>query len=87
MSGCSNIWNPKTIRSAAGAHLKVPVVSGVTWDVLHNFVPNTSQVVIADLLSKGYEKKVVTQNVTERLKHLENASRDFHFQNTEVYYF
>ncbi len=84
MSGCSNIWNPKTIRSAAGAHLKVPVKSNVTWDVLHNYVPNASQVVIADLLSKGTEKKFEVQNISDRLKNLEKASRDFQFQNTEV---
>ena len=44
MSGCSNVWNPKTLRSAAGAHLKVPIKSNVTWDVLHRVVPVDTQV-------------------------------------------
>jgi tRNA G18 (ribose-2'-O)-methylase SpoU len=44
MSGCSNVWNPKTLRSAAGAHLKVPIKSNVTWDVLHRVVPVNTQV-------------------------------------------
>ena len=44
MHGCANPWNPKTLRSAAGAHLKVPIKSNITWDVLHKFIPKHTQV-------------------------------------------
>jgi hypothetical protein len=44
MSGCANIWNPKSLRAAAGGHLKVPVKANVTWDVIHRVVPPHPQV-------------------------------------------
>jgi len=73
------------VRSAAGAHLKIPIEENITWDILHNLMPKASQVVIADLLAKEEKRKVTVENGAEKLIHLEKASRDFHFQNLEVF--
>lgn len=82
MNGCSNIWNPKTLRSAAGAHLKVPIQSNVTWDVLHKHLPLNSQVIVADLAGSKTEDQPVS-NVSEKIRKLDLASREFRYEDTE----
>lgn len=48
--GCVEAWSPKVVRAAAGAHFQVPLVEGVGWEVLENYLEPYPQVVLADLV-------------------------------------
>ncbi|XP_075969411.1 rRNA methyltransferase 3, mitochondrial [Anticarsia gemmatalis] len=46
--GCVDVWDPKVIRSAAGAHFRLPIYHSIEWtDMPSHLEPNTS-VFIAD---------------------------------------
>lgn len=46
--GCVDLWDSKVVRSAAGAHFRLPVHYGLDWDELPKFVKQSSSVFIAD---------------------------------------
>ncbi|XP_069703756.1 rRNA methyltransferase 3, mitochondrial isoform X2 [Periplaneta americana] len=46
--GCVDLWDPKVLRSGAGAHFRTPIVSNVEWNDLESHVDSESQVFIAD---------------------------------------
>ncbi|CAF0780044.1 unnamed protein product [Didymodactylos carnosus] len=46
--GCVDIWDPKVIRSGMGAHFRLPMVNEIGWETLVNYIPNTSQIYLAD---------------------------------------
>lgn len=55
MTGCVDLWDPKVIRSASGAHFRQPIHTSVDWDDVPSLLePNTS-VLIADSNSKLFE--------------------------------
>ncbi|CAG2173719.1 unnamed protein product, partial [Oppiella nova] len=37
--GCADVWEPKVVRAGAGSHFRVPIVSGVEWPLLFNYLP------------------------------------------------
>ncbi|XP_022117101.2 rRNA methyltransferase 3, mitochondrial [Pieris rapae] len=46
--GCVDLWDPKVIRSAAGAHFRQPIHTSVVWEDIPNILnPNTS-IFVAD---------------------------------------
>ncbi|CAF4774032.1 unnamed protein product [Pieris macdunnoughi] len=46
--GCVDLWDPKVIRSAAGAHFRQPIHTSVVWEDVPNILnPNTS-IFVAD---------------------------------------
>lgn len=47
-SGCADLWEPKVIRSGAGAHFRTPVVSDVEWDELETHLGGDASVFLAD---------------------------------------
>jgi rRNA methylases len=47
-SGCVDLWEPKVIRSGAGAHFRIPIVSDVEWDELETHVGGDASVFLAD---------------------------------------
>ncbi|KAL0841952.1 hypothetical protein ABMA28_014179 [Loxostege sticticalis] len=46
--GCVDLWDPKVIRSAAGAHFRLPVHSSVEWDEIPKHLEQDSSIFIAD---------------------------------------
>lgn len=48
MKGCVDLWEPKVIRSGAGAHFRTPVISNVEWDELEPHVEGDASVFLAD---------------------------------------
>ncbi|XP_072944046.1 rRNA methyltransferase 3, mitochondrial [Epargyreus clarus] len=46
--GCVDLWDPKVIRSAAGAHFRQPIHSSVEWEEISKLLPKDTSVFIAD---------------------------------------
>jgi len=47
--GCANVWAPKVVRAAAGAHFLVPAVEDVAWDKVQAGI-SWPMVVLADMV-------------------------------------
>lgn len=48
MKGCVDLWDPKVVRSAAGAHFRLPIHPAVDWDYILDTIDKESSVYIAD---------------------------------------
>eukprot|EP00057_Strongylocentrotus_purpuratus_P030791 XP_782724.3 PREDICTED: rRNA methyltransferase 3, mitochondrial [Strongylocentrotus purpuratus] len=46
--GCVDVWEPKVLRSGAGAHFRVPIISNIPWNSLPNYLSPNRSVHIAD---------------------------------------
>ncbi|VVC92451.1 unnamed protein product [Leptidea sinapis] len=46
--GCVDLWDPKVVRSAAGAHFRQPIHTSIDWEEMLNFLPKETSVFIAD---------------------------------------
>ncbi|XP_075220841.1 rRNA methyltransferase 3, mitochondrial [Lycorma delicatula] len=46
--GCTDMWDPKVLRSAAGAHFHIPVESGLTWDEICKKLDKNTRIFIAE---------------------------------------
>nr|XP_021189626.2 rRNA methyltransferase 3, mitochondrial [Helicoverpa armigera] len=46
--GCVDAWDPKVIRSAAGAHFRLPIHQSIEWDEMPNHLEKDTSVFIAD---------------------------------------
>lgn len=46
--GCTDLWNTKVVKSAAGAHFRLPIKSNVLWDELTSLLPEKFDLFIAD---------------------------------------
>ncbi|KAJ8722806.1 hypothetical protein PYW07_003986 [Mythimna separata] len=63
--GCVDVWDPKVIRSAAGAHFRLPVYHSIDWSEMPNHLePNTS-IFIADSNTTADDKDA-TNVIEER---------------------
>ena len=51
-TGCVDVWDPKVLRSGAGAHFRCHMIPEVTWDMIGNYLPENCQVLLADNKSK-----------------------------------
>lgn len=47
-SGCVDAWEPKVLRSAMGAHFRIPVFSNLNWGDISNNLPPDVTVHVAD---------------------------------------
>lgn len=46
--GCVDIWDPKVIRSAMGAHFRLPLINDVGWETIPQHIPEKSHIYLAD---------------------------------------
>lgn len=46
--GCCDLWNLKVLRSAAGAHFRIPIETGVEWSKMTDHVDMYEHIFIAD---------------------------------------
>ncbi|KAG8234485.1 hypothetical protein J437_LFUL014605 [Ladona fulva] len=46
--GCVDLWDPKVLRSGAGAHFVLPVHQNCTWEKIRDYMHTESPVVLAD---------------------------------------
>ncbi|XP_032514030.2 rRNA methyltransferase 3, mitochondrial [Danaus plexippus] len=46
--GCVDLWDPKVVRSGAGAHFRQPIISSIEWEELPNNLAEKTTIFIAD---------------------------------------
>ncbi|RXN05849.1 rRNA methyltransferase mitochondrial-like protein [Labeo rohita] len=46
--GCVDVWEPKVLRAAMGAHFRLPVIPSLTWSDISSHLPKTATVHVAD---------------------------------------
>ncbi len=49
LSGCADLYAPKVVRAAMGAHLRVPLAVDVTLAQLESWLPARGQAILADV--------------------------------------
>lgn len=54
-------WDPKVVRSAAGAHFRLPVYYGLDWDSIPQLIPEYSSIFIADSNAKVNDETELSQ--------------------------
>ncbi|GAB1867159.1 RNA methyltransferase-like protein 1 [Camponotus japonicus] len=48
MKGCTDLWDSKVLRTAVGAHFRVPIHTSVLWDDIPTLISNESTIFLAD---------------------------------------
>ncbi|XP_024886871.1 rRNA methyltransferase 3, mitochondrial-like [Temnothorax curvispinosus] len=48
MKGCVDLWEPKVVRSATGAHFRLPIITSVSWDEIPTLINDESAIFLAD---------------------------------------
>ncbi|XP_071562527.1 rRNA methyltransferase 3, mitochondrial [Temnothorax nylanderi] len=48
MKGCVDLWEPKVVRSATGAHFRLPIITSVSWDEIPTLINDESTIFLAD---------------------------------------
>jgi tRNA G18 (ribose-2'-O)-methylase SpoU len=51
-SGCVDVWDPKVIRSGAGAHFRLPIYASIDWEDIPKQLHKHTSIVIADSNAK-----------------------------------
>ncbi|KAG8451765.1 hypothetical protein GDO86_003819 [Hymenochirus boettgeri] len=46
--GCVDPWEPKVLRAGMGAHFRLPIISGLDWDVVPKYLTAGTKVFLAD---------------------------------------
>ncbi|KAI4884279.1 hypothetical protein NFI96_003577 [Prochilodus magdalenae] len=46
--GCVDLWEPKVLRIAMGAHFRLPIIPSLTWTDIHTHLPANTTVHVAD---------------------------------------
>ena len=66
-AGCVDVWDPKVLRSGAGAHFRCHMIPDVTWDMIGNYLPEDCKVLLADNKSKhsDFVERTQKKNVKE----------------------
>ncbi|KYN30667.1 RNA methyltransferase-like protein 1, partial [Trachymyrmex septentrionalis] len=48
MKGCVDLWEPKVLRSAIGAHFRLPISTSISWDEIPTLISDESAIFLAD---------------------------------------
>ncbi|XP_061917982.1 rRNA methyltransferase 3A, mitochondrial isoform X2 [Entelurus aequoreus] len=51
--GCVDVWEPKVLRAAMGAHFHLPIYSSLSWEEVEDHLPKEVTVHVADSTSKA----------------------------------
>lgn len=46
--GCVDLWEPKVLRTAAGAHFRIPIYKSKTWEEISTILPENYSLYLAD---------------------------------------
>ncbi|KAL6431321.1 hypothetical protein ACFW04_007171 [Cataglyphis niger] len=57
MKGCTDLWDTKVLRSAVGAHFRIPIHTSVLWDEIPTLISDESMIFLADN-NIAYENKL-----------------------------
>lgn len=47
-TGCVDVWEPKVLRAAMGAHFRLPILQSLTWNDIETYLPKSVTVHVAD---------------------------------------
>ncbi|KAJ8725552.1 hypothetical protein PYW08_003735 [Mythimna loreyi] len=64
--GCVDVWDPKVIRSAAGAHFRLPVYHSIDWSEMPNHLEQDTSIFIADSNTTTGDDMDETNDIDER---------------------
>lgn len=62
ITGCVDLWDPKVIRSASGAHFRQPIYTSVDWEDMPNLLEQNTSIFIADSNSNVFDEAEQVQN-------------------------
>ncbi|XP_076345503.1 rRNA methyltransferase 3, mitochondrial-like isoform X3 [Tachypleus tridentatus] len=71
--GCVDLWEPKVLRSACGAHFRVPILNNICWEVLENYFSEDAIIYLADNCS---DQKIIPQAKSNKPQKLENKNNE-----------
>ncbi|XP_051956774.1 rRNA methyltransferase 3B, mitochondrial [Xyrauchen texanus] len=46
--GCVDVWEPKVLRAAMGAHFRLPIIPSLTWSDIPSHLPGAATIHVAD---------------------------------------
>ncbi|KAK3555761.1 hypothetical protein QTP86_028963 [Hemibagrus guttatus] len=47
-TGCVDVWEPKVLRAALGAHFRLPIIPSLSWSDIQTRLPPNTTVLVAD---------------------------------------
>ncbi|XP_033220712.1 rRNA methyltransferase 3, mitochondrial isoform X2 [Belonocnema kinseyi] len=73
--GCVDLWESKVLRSAAGAHFRLPIFSYKEWNEIRSLVSNDAKIVVADNKVVA-EESLVDENDSEGVEEVSNIEKE-----------
>ncbi|XP_067364430.1 rRNA methyltransferase 3A, mitochondrial isoform X2 [Channa argus] len=62
--GCVDVWQPKVLRAAMGAHFRLPIYPSLEWDDIENHLPKHVTVHVADSSCRDDRSEEAETNVS-----------------------
>ncbi|XP_064619747.1 rRNA methyltransferase 3, mitochondrial-like [Lineus longissimus] len=90
--GCVDVWEPKVLRSGAGAHFRIPIITNVDWGMMPNYLNDDSAVYLADTAQEADESdqgkvsaalKMISELEKEQEESLLEAEAEDNDENTD----
>ncbi|KAJ8267200.1 hypothetical protein GJAV_G00139660 [Gymnothorax javanicus] len=78
--GCVDVWEPRVIRAAMGAHFRIPIIPNLDWDVIPNYLPTTVTVHLAD------NRGVIEGDDSEETSGLHKKAGDYSWVSSSVHH-
>ncbi|XP_012059530.1 PREDICTED: rRNA methyltransferase 3, mitochondrial [Atta cephalotes] len=78
MKGCVNLWEPKVLRSAIGAHFRLPIFTSISWDEIPTLISDESAIFLAD-------NNIANENVLTDFKMNPDTNEGFSIQVNDNY--
>ncbi|XP_053728962.1 rRNA methyltransferase 3A, mitochondrial [Synchiropus splendidus] len=60
--GCVDAWEPKVLRSAMGAHFRLPIYPNLSWTEVENYLPEQTTVHLADNHRETVDHQLITSH-------------------------
>ena len=73
--GCVDLWETKVLRSAAGAHFRLPIYSCKEWEEIRLLVSKNAQIVVADN-KVTVEEQLINENESEEIGQVEDIEKN-----------
>lgn len=79
------MWDPKVLRSAAGAHFRTKLALNIEWDLIAGqFITHDTTVILADAPEKECTRNSVEANEEETVKNLLKVERGIGYKTVEI---
>ncbi|XP_041348872.1 rRNA methyltransferase 3, mitochondrial-like isoform X2 [Gigantopelta aegis] len=83
--GCVDVWDPKVLRAGMGSHFHIPIYNGLPWELLVNYLPGETQILIADTLHniRKRDHQAVDADMLEPLEESHQSDEDVQSTDTD----